>query len=371
MPRVLHLIYDDPANPWVAGGGAVRAFEIYRRLAERLELITIATGAYPGSADTVIDGVRYIRLGAREPYYWSRATYAFLAGRLLARGDYDVAIFDFSTYVPLRIPSDRPVGITVHHVTGISARERWGTVLGRIVAYQERKRLRQARYFSATSATTHEQLRAIVGDDAVVHRIGAGVPDSLFGLAHRDAGYLLYFGRLDWIQKGLDTLLEAAAILIGDRPGLRLKIAGRGRDADRVAQRAKALGIARNVEYLGAVTEPEREALFTGASLLLMPSRFEGFGMVAAEAMAAGVPVVASNADSLPEVVDAPSGGVLVDPGDAHGLAEATSRLLDDPAERERISRSARESAERFRWERVADLHLEFIEAISLGRWNQ
>jgi glycosyltransferase involved in cell wall biosynthesis len=252
-------------------------------------------------------------------------------------------------------------------VTGASANARWGKVLGRLVAYQERKRLRQARFFSATSGTTDVRLRAIVGEGAIIHRIGAGVPDELFNLPHRDAGYLLYFGRLDWIQKGLDTLLGAMAILVRVRPDLNLKIAGRGRDVGRVRDLAQALGIERNVEYLGAVTEPEREALFAGASMLLMPSRFEGFGMVAAEAMAAGVPVVASNADSLPEVVDPPAGGVLVDPGDAAGLAEAASRLLDHAAERDQISRTARASAERFRWERVADQHLDFIEAIRRG----
>jgi len=79
--RVLHFIYDDPANPWVAGGGAVRVFELYRRLGGRVDA-TVVTGNYPGAADGVQGGVRYLRLGATGPYALSRLTYARAANAL-------------------------------------------------------------------------------------------------------------------------------------------------------------------------------------------------------------------------------------------------------------------------------------------------
>ncbi len=366
--RVLHLIYDDPRNPWVAGGGSVRVFEIYRRLADRLASVTVATGAYPGSRDETIGGIRYIRLGAPTPYYWSRATYTWMASRLLARGEYDVAVFDFSTYAPIRIPTDRPVGITVHHVTGAGARDRWGALIGRGVALQERLRLQRGRVFSATSGATEARLRAMLGESVTIVPVGAGVPDELFDLPRADAGYILYFGRFDWFQKGLDTLLEAMAIVVRERPAARLRLAGRGRDAERVVERARTLGIAKNVEMLGAVESEERDDLLAGASLMMMPSRFEGFGMVAAESMAAGIPLVASDVDSLPEVVDPPAGGVLIPPGDTEGFARAALQLLADPDARDRAGRMARVSAERFRWSRVADAHLDFLEVVR-SRW--
>jgi glycosyltransferase involved in cell wall biosynthesis len=97
---------------------------------------------------------------------------------------------------------------------------------------------------------------------------------------------------------------------------------------------------------------------------MLMPSRFEGFGMAAAEAMAAGVPLVASDAGSLPEVVDPPAGGVVIRSGDAAALADAAGALLDDPERRRHTSETARRSAERFRWERIVDRHHDFLLAI-------
>jgi glycogen synthase len=367
MIRVLHCIYDDPGNPWVAGGGSVRVREIYRRLVDRLARITVATGSYSGARDETIDGIRHLRLGASSPHAWSRVTYSIAASRMLARGDYDAAVYDFSTYTPLWLPRGRPVGITVHHVTGATASARWGGILGRLVAEQEVHRLRGARIYSATSRITLRRLRSLVGPEAEIQLVGAGVSDELFTLPRRESDYLLYFGRLDWFQKGLDTLLATVALLVRDRPDLRVKIAGRGKDRERVLQGARALGLANNVEVVGSVGDEERNRLLSGALVLLMPSRFEGFGMVAAEAMAAGVPLVASSADSLVEVVAPPEGGVIVPPGDAEAMAGAVDRLLRNPVARQELSRTARRAAERFRWDRIAEQHLSFLERIRVA----
>lgn len=363
--RVLHCIYDDPANPWVGGGGAVRVFELYRRLRDSVD-VTVLTGSFPGARNETIDGVRYIRLGAERPYVWSRLTYAHAATRALRRGEYDAAVFDYSAYTPITVPRDRPVGITVHHVTSPGARSRWGP-LAPVLGEYERLLLRRARCFSATSTATLRLLREWLPAEARIDLVYAGVPDELFVLPRRPAGYLLYFGRMDVVQKGLDTLLEAYALLAAERDAPELRIAGRGKDAARVEQLAAALGILECVRLLGAVDEEQREALLAGALVQLMPSRFEGFGMAAAEAMAAGVPLVATAAGSLPEVVASPEGGVLVPPDDPQALASAVAGLLDDPERRERLSASARRSAERFRWAEVAAEHLRFLQTIAAG----
>src|SRR5690606_38779743 len=230
------------------------------------------------------------------------------------------------------------------------------------VVAQEQWRLRRGRFFSATSHATAERLRAVVGPDPLIRVIQAGVPDALFALPRRESDYLLYFGRLDWNHKGLDVLLQAMEMLVDAYPDLRMKVAGRGKDAERLLREARTAGIRENIELIGGVDDETRAELFSGARILLMPSRFEGFGMVAAEAMAAGVPVIASNTGSLPEVVDPPQGGVLVPVGDPIALARAADELLRDGAARRRLSQSARASANRFRWDHIADEHLNFLE---------
>jgi glycogen synthase len=362
--RVLHLIYDDPANPWVGGGGAVRVRELYRRLGDRVDAV-VASGAYPGARDGVIEGVRYRRLGQPSPYAWSRLSFARDATRILQRDLYDAAVVDFSAYTPILVPRRRPVGITVHHVTSPTAAQRWGRSAGAAITAVERMLLRRGRVFSATSRATESVLRRILPPGADLVPVGAGVDDRLFEVARREEDYLLYFGRLDWFQKGLDVLLEAVVTLAGRFPALELRIAGRGRDAERVRTAARDLGLDSRVTMLGPVSDEERLALFAGARLMLMPSRFEGFGMVAAEAMAAGVPIVAAASGSLPEVVAPPDGGVLVPADDASALARAAAMLLEDDAARALLSASARRSAERFRWDAVAEQHLTFLRRIA------
>ncbi|HEX8271971.1 MAG TPA: glycosyltransferase [Longimicrobiaceae bacterium] len=362
--RVLHCIYDDPRNPWVGGGGSLRVLEIYRRLAGRVDA-TVATGSFPGARDETIDGVRYLRLGARSPYPWSRWTYSRAATELLARGEYDAAVYDFSVYTPLRIPRDRPVGLVVHMLHGPTARGRFGRLLGGAVDAAERRSLGRARWVSTTSRWMTDQLRPLLAPGAQVELIGSGVPDEFARVERREADFLLCYGRFDVYQKGLDTLLHAWARIARERPGVELRLAGRGKDEARVRELARELGVAERVRIVPDVERPQVLELFSGALALLMPSRLEGLPMVPAEAMAAGVPVVAASVGAVPEVVDPPRGGILVPPDDPAALAAAALRLLDDPAARAATSASARVSAERFSWDSVAERHLEFLQRIA------
>ena len=361
--KVLHFIYDDPSNPWVGGGGSVRAREIYRRLVDRLDA-TIVTGNYPGAADGDVHGIPYVRLGASRPYWWSRLTYARAANVMLRKARYDAALFDFSGYTPLFLPAGRPTGVVLHHLTSPTAHMRWGGLLSRGIAGLERTMLRRASRVSATSDSSRDAASKIA-PEIPIEMVSAGVPSELFGIVRRPGSFLLYFGRLDIFHKGLDTLLEAVAILARTRPEIELRIAGRGSSLDKLKVMIDAMGMAGNVKLVGAVSDAERNELLATAAIQLMPSRFEGFGLAAAEAMAAGVPLIASSVGSLPEVVDAPRGGVLVPPSDPAALAAAAARLLEDERERESLSRSARESARRFSWDFVAESHYQFITNIA------
>lgn len=363
MLRVLHCLYDAPGNPWLGGGGAVRAFELYRRLAGRIDL-TLATGNFPGARDEVINGVRYIRLGSAASYPLSRLSYARAATRLLNEGRYDAAIYDFSVYTPIRVPLHRRVGYNVYHLTGPTAHERWGRLAGAMVDRLERLLLRRARIVAASSSYTAEGVKPLLSPGTPMELIGSGVPDTLFDLERREQDYLLYLGRLDLFHKGLDVLLEAAVPLSREFPQLELRIAGTGRDRAEIERRIAAHGLGTWVRMLGHVTDEQRLALLAGARVFLTPSRMEGFGLAAAEAMAAAVPVVATRAGSLTEVVA--DAGVLVPVEDATALARETAALLHDDARRANLSARAREHAlAHFRWAQAAEAHYHFLERVA------
>ncbi len=360
MLRVIHCIYDDPGNPWLGGGGALRVWEIYRRLADRVDA-TVVAGRFPGATDHEAEGVKYRYLGRSRPYALSRWSYGRAATRLLRTGSYDAGIFDFSVYTPLRVPRQRPVGHVVHMLIGPTAARRWGRVVGGAVLRRERRMLSQASEVSTTSHWMERQLEPILPPDARLSIVRSGVPEEFFQVQRQDRGYVLYYGRFDVFQKGIDTLLEAVRLARKKQPGLELRIAGRGADAEAIRRRVAESSLHGAVHLQPDVSREDTLKLLGGAALLAMPSRFEGLPMVAAEALAAGVPVLATDVGAVSEIVTSGGTGLLVPPEDPHRLAEAMVSLLGDDVWREAMSRAARRDARRFSWDAVAEDHYRFL----------
>jgi glycosyltransferase involved in cell wall biosynthesis len=162
-----------------------------------------------------------------------------------------------------------------------------------------------------------------------------GAPDWSPRASAPGNGYILFVGTLE-PRKNIGTLLDAYERLIdaASRDGKRLPdlvLAGRATPAaaswlDRMA-RAPLVG---RVRHMGYVQPAELKILYEGAALLVQPSFEEGFGLPPLEAMTLGVPVVAANRGSVPEVVE--DAGVLIDPEDAQAMAAAIRRMIDDCA---------------------------------------
>ena len=153
-------------------------------------------------------------------------------------------------------------------------------------------------------------------------------------------------GRLEPV-KGLETLLEAFSALAPAHPDLRLEIAGRGSCEPELRASAARMGLADRVDFLG--WREDVAALHARWRMFAQPSRHEGFGLAALEAMASGLPVVASATGGLPELVEDGRTGLLAPAGDATALARQLDRLLTDDRLRERLGAAGRQrAAERF-----------------------
>ncbi len=177
---------------------------------------------------------------------------------------------------------------------------------------------------------------------------GAEVERVCSRLAVAPGGYLLAVGNLS-TRKNLGTLVQALV----EAPGLPLVLAGRpGSGATDVEDQIRRHGVGDRVRRAGFVPAGDLPALVQGALALVHPAVDEGFGLPPLEAMAAGTPVIAARAGSIPEVVG--DAALLVDPLDARAWTEAISLVAADEGRRHAMAAAGRARAAPFTWDRVA-----------------
>ncbi len=228
------------------------------------------------------------------------------------------------------------------------------------------------------TSTSREKLFATWAYGADPDRIRVvpcGVDTSLFspgdrGQARRELGLAehgplaTFVGRLDPI-KGIEVLLRAVALLrqrTSELPAPFLLIVG-GESAPgesrRLVDLCEQLGVADLVRFVGPVPHHQLPKYYRAADIAVMPSLYESFGMALLEAMACGIPVIATKVDGPSNVVLDGSSGLLVPPGDALALANALERLITDASIRRRLASNAFHAVANYRWEVVAQSVLE------------
>jgi glycosyltransferase involved in cell wall biosynthesis len=252
----------------------------------------------------------------------------------------------------------------VHHPlaleTGLSATDRAALQIS------ERSALACARHVVASSATTARLLAADYG--VPPERLSVVEPgtDRVAARLRENGGEVVLLAVGAVIpRKGYDVLVAALARLAHLR--WRLVIAGDGGRSPETFRRLEAeiaaLDLADRITLLGAVSAEQLASLYQRCDLFVLPSRFEGYGMVFAEAIAHGLPVVGTTAGAIPETVP-DTAGVLVPPDDVEALAAALRRLIEDPAERERLAAAAR--AARFpSWREQAVAFARLLESVA------
>ena len=180
---------------------------------------------------------------------------------------------------------------------------------------------------------------------------------------------LVFVGRMDPI-KGLDLLLRSVALL-RHRSQLTLLVVGGASDdleLPRYESLASALGLGSRVRFCGTVPQEQLPIYYSAASVCVVPSYYESFGLVAMEALACGTPVVGSMVGGLPTVVHDDENGLLVPKRTPQAFAEKIERILQGPSYRQQLAALARPSVERFGWGAVAEQVTEVYRQLGTGR---
>lgn len=371
--RVLMLNERDLAHP-LAGGVEVHLEESASRLASRHGIeMTVLCAAFPGGAvEERRRGIRFLRFGDRNFSYYAQLPSR--ARREWAGGGYDLVVENLCKllfFSALYLPRAPRLGL-VHHLFGLSAfRQVAAPVAAYVVATEAllpiayrrcpmvvvspstredliRRGLRAERIRVVPNGLDHERYRP--GDPAAVER-----------------DLVLFVGRLEH-YKGVDLLLEAWRRVHAARPQARLALVGAGGAEAELRKRAAALGFGESVRFVGFVSEPAKVDWMRRATVLVQPSRKEGWGLTVLEANACGTPVVATRVPGLRDSVRDGETGLLAPGGDPSRLAERLLEVLGDPALRARLARGGLAWAARFGWDGVSDVLASLLRAAAERR---
>jgi len=322
-----------------------------------------------------------------EPLAFSLRAFREVAARLRAGTHYDI-IHDVQClgYGILGIRKlGIPVVTTVHHPLTVdrrasfrrdeTLREAIGTMSFYPVGMQGFVARRLDGLFTSSTVSAREIRRDFHVSPERIRMVANGVDTELFRAApgaKRNADEILCVGRASDPNKGIEDLIEALPHL--PHP-LRLTLVDDNHPNHPARKRAQRLGCADRLQITGRIDTDELVRRYQRASLVVVPSRYEGFGLAAVEAMACGTPVVACAAGALTEVVGEVGGGVLVPPNQPRALASAIADLMARPETRTMLGkRGSIRVKEAYAWPRVArvtaDAYVQFIEDFQtrLGR---
>jgi glycosyltransferase involved in cell wall biosynthesis len=359
--RIVFSCYDHPANPVYGGGGALVVEQIATRLARDHD-VTVLAGSYRGARPPQWRPYRQVFL----PTGWAgpragQLLFSLLLPFAARRAPHDLWLESFTppfsvSFLPLF--TSRPVIALVQMLTAEETARRYKLPFVGV----ERRGLRQYWHFVVLNDVDAEIIRRGRPQVCCV-RIpnGVKVPDD-----SRPAGsgdYMLFMGRIDVEQKGLDLLLEALAIA---QPTLPLVMAGTGIPGEERRLRRLLAQSAGPVTRVGHVSGAQKHQVLSDAAFVVMPSRYETFGISALEAMAYGKPVVHFD---LPRLSWIEPGTALAVPAyDVNALARALSELSHDADRRAALGRAGRVFAEGISWDvvteryaRLVDDHLDLV----------
>lgn len=364
--------------PHASGGVEHAIYEISRRLVEIGQAVTVLTlQPHRRTSRETLDGIAVIRVPGLELSRFfgvqvavSAEVWPALLRELVAKR-FDIVhvhtLFFHGSLAGALLTKLRqaPLVTTAH----LGSPEDLPGIVGRVTSIYERTvgRLiinRSARVIAVSNAVA-AHLRPLARHPERIGVIPNGVDLERFAPAATPPSgppVVLFVGRLIF-NKGPQFLVEAMPAIVAKHPDARFRFAGDGPMQDELEKRVRELGLEGQVEFLGQREDiPE---LLRQATIMARPSLSEGMPLVALEAMACGLPVVAADVGGTAEVVQDGVTGYVIEPENVEQLVERVNRLLGDAALRHEMGRAAREFVEHgYDWSSIAQRTLTVYEGV-------
>lgn len=247
--------------------------------------------------------------------------------------------------------------VTMHTNNYLFQYRRFGKISKRLLAPLEKYTYQIADRILSVSSYVKKNL---ISDYQIppfkIHIVPNGVNSSTFypiSYYFHDRKTILYVGRL-YKGKGLEFLIDAIERLIPDHPSVRLWVAGQGVYFKKIRAFIQGRTIRKHIVFLGWKDSKTLNQLYNEATVYVMPSIVEGFGMTLLEAMACGCPVIATDSGGAVDIIHQNHNGLLIPYGNVKQLAASISRIMMDEAKKERLIQNGLKTIQNFRWEVIA-----------------
>jgi glycosyltransferase involved in cell wall biosynthesis len=331
--------------------------------------VTVVTRGGLALDQSYMNSLRILRVPHLPVYPFHVHIHGLFMSKLIRQLEPELDILHaHSPYIP-PIVTGLPLLTTIHTLELLEAahyRATWPLrlsyhVSARVFSSLERELFENSDALTAVSAHVFRDLREFYGIKREGVVIGNGVDETAFApLSDRkEMNYALYVGRIDY-RKGLFDLMKCAKRVCEERPDMSFVLAGSGPLTGLLSKEAGRLGVEKKVSLLGYVSKTRLVRLYQNASVFILPSYYEGLPTVMLEAMACGVPVVATSIAGHTDVISNGLNGFLVPVSDSEQMAKCILALMADHKLRGKMGRAARQTIEeKYTWNRVSEAVME------------
>jgi glycosyltransferase involved in cell wall biosynthesis len=353
--KILIINWRDIRNP-EAGGAEIYFHEIFKRLAAKgHECTVLAHGFKGGETETVIDGMRVVRIGNKFLF-----NYSVISFLLKNQKEYDLVIEDINKipfFTPLYVK--RPRIHMVMHFFGKTIFKEAFFPLALYVLLMEKliPFVYKNEQFVAISNSTADEIRSFGVPTEKIKIVEPGIDTSFYNKVglKADPPVISYVGRL-MKYKNVQFVIRALAQLRKNVPGLILEVGGSGDYIDELKRISVESGVGENVKFLGQITNEQKRELLSRSALFVNPSAKEGWGINNIEANLCETVSLSSDVPGLRDSVQNNVTGLLYNPDNTEDFCNKAVRLLTDNNLRTEMERAALARAKTFDWNSIAEL---------------
>ena len=356
---LVFLDFDDIKNPLLAAGQARATVEVGKRLVEKgFEVISICS-KYPGYKDRVENGIYYKHIGIGTNNIKLNNIFYILSIPWIVKSLKCDLIIECFTAPISTLMSPLWTKIPVIAIPTSFEADRFSQLYHFPFDKVERFGMKHYKYFLPYTKHMEEKFKK-VNPKVITEIIPEGVGKEFFKIKKRTPKHILYLGRFDVGQKGIDLLLEAYA-KIKHQSKYPLVIAGKGPDENNIKKLIKEYSLLNKVKVQGAAYGEKKAKLLSESLFVLMPSRHEGFSLFALEALASGNPLVGFDIPGLSWSND--KAIYKAKPFDIDSYSKLILRA-EREVEKNKLGERARKLAGNYSWDSVADKFSTFINKV-------